>query len=61
MASARLGAWTMSLPIMRVVVRRDGVAGLDVRVPADAGAAGDAQAGDPAGRGAEVVVGVLGS
>ena len=39
---------------------RDGVADLDVRIPADAGPARDSQRGDPARRGAEVVVGILG-
>ena len=43
-ASRRVGAWTISLPSERVVVRGDGIADLDVRIPADAGAAGDPQA-----------------
>src|SRR5690606_36540519 len=44
----------------RVVVRRHDVAGADVRVPPHAPAAGDADVGDLAGRGPEVVVRVLG-
>src|SRR5579883_1591919 len=44
----------------RVVVGRDAVTDLDVRVPAHAGPSRDAEGRDLAGRGAEVVVGVLG-
>ena len=44
----------------RVVIRGDGVADLDVGVPADAGAAGDLQVGDLSGGRAEVVLGVFG-
>ena len=44
----------------RVEVRRDEIALADPRVHADAGAGGQAEQGDPARRGGEVAVGVLG-
>ena len=55
-----MGAWTISLPSERVVVGGHGVTDLDVRVPANAGAAGHAQRGDPPGRRAKIVVGIFG-
>ena len=44
----------------RVVVGRNRVSGLHVRVPSHAGTAGNSDRGDPAGRRAEVVVRILG-
>ena len=55
-----IGSMHDQLAHERVVVRGDGVAGLCLRVPTNPWSAGNAERGDLAGRGAEVVVGVFG-